>query len=354
VLTTVCSSCSTEFLVTPEQLKRRGGRVRCGKCETVFDALASLTQRTNQNGLRQSTPVIFDPEPEAPVANAEFRSDDVPMAGVADPAPQAETFAVQAELTATGDGDDPVAADIADSVPDAIKAAALSTSDPKPAQPWIKWPVSNPVNFPAPEVPAKRADTDMLVTLEAPSLPGQPERSPPPSRAPAAPAPAFDFGPQAATRRSRWWALLAGVFLLLLIGQATYYFRGAIAFLAPETKPFIFEVCATFGCEIPLPRRAELISIETSDLQADPTNPGVIVLSATLRNRAAFPQTFPALELTLTNERDQPLARRVLQARDYLADKTEAFEGSSEKQIRLNIEAGSVKASGYRLYLFYP
>ena len=59
-------------------------------------------------------------------------------------------------------------------------------------------------------------------------------------------------------------------------------------------------------------------------------------------------------ELTLTNERDVPLARRVLQSSDYLQDRAEAFDGSSEKQVRLRLEAESLKASGYRLYLFYP
>ncbi len=45
MLTTVCVSCGTEFRVTPEQLKLREGRVRCGRCDTVFNALATLTQK---------------------------------------------------------------------------------------------------------------------------------------------------------------------------------------------------------------------------------------------------------------------------------------------------------------------
>ena len=330
--------------------------MRCGKCETVFDALASLTQRTDQDGLRQSTPVTFDAGPETPFANSGFQTERVPMAGAAESAPRTETVpaAETTESAGTGDADGTLAAEAAESVYGGSSTSAHSADEAQAPQTGVAWPVIDPVDFPAPEVSAKSAFPETPGTLESPAFTGPPEPIRSPQPAPTAPPPAFDFGPRAAVRRSRWWTPLAGVFLLALLGQATYYFRGAIAFLIPETKPYIFEVCAELGCEIPLPRRAELISIETSDLQADPTNPGIIVLAATLRNRAAFPQTFPALELTLTNERDQPLARRVLQAGDYLADKTEAFEGSSEKQIRLNIEAGSVKASGYRLYLFYP
>ena len=68
-----------------------------------------------------------------------------------------------------------------------------------------------------------------------------------------------------------------------------------------------------------LPRRPELMSIESSDLQADGRREGVIVLNAVLRNQAPFAQEYPALELTLTDERDEAVARRVLLPRDYLA-----------------------------------
>ncbi len=41
---TRCPSCATHFRVTPEQLKARSGRVRCGQCQNVFNALDSLIE----------------------------------------------------------------------------------------------------------------------------------------------------------------------------------------------------------------------------------------------------------------------------------------------------------------------
>ena len=38
-----CPSCATAFRVTPEQLRTGHGRVRCGRCRTVFNAFDSLT-----------------------------------------------------------------------------------------------------------------------------------------------------------------------------------------------------------------------------------------------------------------------------------------------------------------------
>ena len=166
----------------------------------------------------------------------------------------------------------------------------------------------------------------------------------------------FDFGPQSRPRPSRlWWS--ASVFLLLALAlQAGYRYRGEVAVLLPEAKPLVQRICAQLGCEVPLPRRAELLSIESSDLQADSSHPSVMVLTATLRNRAAFVQAFPALELTLTGTEGQTVARRVLTSKDYApqgARSEPGFAAGSELQIRVYLEAAALKPTGYRLYLFY-
>ena len=178
----------------------------------------------------------------------------------------------------------------------------------------------------------------------------------------ATPADAFDFGPIAAAdpaKHARRWPWLLGALLLLLVlaAQAAYFYRSAIIVLFPQAKPYAVTLCATLGCDLPLPRRIELMSIEASDLQADTTNPNVMVLSATLKNRAIFDQQFPLLELTLTDAQDQPVVRRVLAPPDYLGKAANAragFAANSEIAIKVYIEGSQVKATGYRLYLFYP
>jgi predicted Zn finger-like uncharacterized protein len=41
---TRCPACATHFRVTPDQLKLRAGRVRCGECQHVFNALDTLIE----------------------------------------------------------------------------------------------------------------------------------------------------------------------------------------------------------------------------------------------------------------------------------------------------------------------
>ncbi len=158
-------------------------------------------------------------------------------------------------------------------------------------------------------------------------------------------------------RRRRIWVAGSVLLVLVLLAQMTMQLRGDIALLFPETAPVFRSVCMALGCEVPLPRHADLIGIESSDLQADPSNPSVMVLTATLRNRAMFPQSHPDLELTLTDSQDQPLARRVLAPREYLgqgASLEAGFPANSELAVKVFLEASSLKATGYRLYLFYP
>ena len=136
--------------------------------------------------------------------------------------------------------------------------------------------------------------------------------------------------------------------------QLAYFFRSELLVYLPDLKPYATMACETYGCDLPLPRRAENLSIEISDLQADPANPGTMVLSAVLRNRAPYDQAQPSLELTLTDAQDQPVVRRVINPADFLSDPGAAFAANGESPIRVRFEASAVQASGYRLYLFYP
>lgn len=102
-----------------------------------------------------------------------------------------------------------------------------------------------------------------------------------------------------------------------------------------------------------LPRQAELITIESSDLQSDGE---YIVLVAILRNRAPFAQAFPEIELTLTDPREQPVVRRVLRPADYLDPSARIEAGAApgaEVLARVYIDATKVNASGYRVLVFY-
>ena len=125
----------------------------------------------------------------------------------------------------------------------------------------------------------------------------------------------------------------------------------------PALRPAIAATCEALGADIPLPRRSELVSIEVSDLQTDREHDNLLALHATLRNRAPYAQAYPTLELSLTDTQDAAIVRRVIKPAEYLSPKIApdaAFPANGDLAVRLWIDASSVVASGYRLYVFYP
>jgi len=158
--------------------------------------------------------------------------------------------------------------------------------------------------------------------------------------------------------RHGWlWFAAALLLVLLLAAQVAYNFRAQIAAYYPELRPYLQSYCEYLRCTVGLPRFSELLSIESSDLQADPNHPNLIMLTALLRNRAPFGQAYPELEVTLTDTQDYMLARRVFSASEYLASNTTrdaGMQASSELTLKLYMDSDELKPAGYRLLLFYP
>lgn len=153
------------------------------------------------------------------------------------------------------------------------------------------------------------------------------------------------------------WAIGALLLLLVLIAQAAYFFRIELAARLPGLKPALVGYCGLLQCSVPLPQKPELMSIESSGLEADPASENHITLSALLRNHASYTQAFPNLELTLNDSQDKPLARRTFRPSEYLPpseNETAGLRPNRELSIKLRLNTTDIKPMGYRLAFFYP
>jgi predicted Zn finger-like uncharacterized protein len=157
-------------------------------------------------------------------------------------------------------------------------------------------------------------------------------------------------------RHSRFWSIAAFPLLLLLLAQTVYLFRVELAAHLPGLKPALVRYCQILKCTVPLPQKASLMSIESSELKDDPAHRNQIILIALLRNRAPFAQALPDLELTLTDNQDKALARRSFRPEDYLPkpkNVTAGLPANQELGIKLRLDTADLKPVGYRLVLFY-
>lgn len=169
----------------------------------------------------------------------------------------------------------------------------------------------------------------------------------------------FSWARQQRRRRGAAGAYAIGLplLLLLLAGQAAFHFRDLMAARWPATRPALVRMCEMAGCTIAPVHEITGLAIDASDLQADPAHRGLLVLTATLRNRSAWPLGYPYLELTLTDAQDQTVARRALRPAEYAggtADLANGIPPNGEVPVKLFIDASATSQAGYRLYLFYP
>jgi predicted Zn finger-like uncharacterized protein len=188
--------------------------------------------------------------------------------------------------------------------------------------------------------------------------------------APAAAAPATSAAavladdalrPRAMARGRGWYVHAAyvvavPVLVLLLVGQAAFHFRETVAARWPAARPVIVQMCATLGCTVGAPQEIAALTIQASDLQADPAHQGLLVLTALLRNRGDVALAYPYVELALTDAQDQVVVRRALTPAEYAGGTTELGRGipaGGEVAIKLFIDASATTQAGYRLYLFY-
>lgn len=253
--------------------------------------------------------------------------------------------------------------------------AAVTLVAEAPASPPAH--AAEPISAPAPAVdapPSAQAGTDLpsIILIDpdqaAPEEPGPlPDIPPvpppfvpvPPRAAPvAAPAARIEYArlqPDAPRRRRPWLAALASALLLAtLAAQSAYFLRDTLASRWPQTRPALGQACAVLGCKLSLPKNLAQLQIVGSDLQSE--EPGLLRLNLTLGNRASRAQAWPVLVLTLTDQRNQPLARRSFAPSEYLADPRLIAAGMpplSEQPLSLALTVRDLAPMGFNLQLTY-
>jgi predicted Zn finger-like uncharacterized protein len=347
---TGCPACGTLFKVVPDQLKISDGWVRCGHCSEVFDAAAHMRQLVDEDAVdavpdaSMTTTAPLTIEPPAPTAAPAPAVLPFPA-----PPPKADAPAPVSVLPSYYP-DDAIEVREVDS-PSQLDADSISGPTYR-----LRRNVDEPA---APdsvrrEVEASRPRIDMLDDDDA-----------------------EDEGPRSiydpsldkvtfvrAARRKAFWRRPAVRLVLMLIvlvlaaalgAQVSLQERDRLAAVYPQWRPALQVLCQAAGCKVGPQRRIDSIVIDSSGFAR--VRQDAYKLSVTLKNLASQPVAMPSLELTLTDSQDQPLVRKVLQARelgtaaDTLAP-TSDWSGSAT--IAVSGTADAARVAGYRLLAFYP
>lgn len=348
---TRCPACQTVFRVSPEQLAARAGRVRCGHCLNAFNATHNAVAETAPS----EEPAELEPPTPAAVEAAPNRFEE--ESGEAPETPEATQMPAvlhtwnsppppfrPLRLEDEWEMAEPAGA-TAETAPE-IEAAA---SDEVPAAPEA------PEALPQEIVAADSEIVPVAALTHSDSAEDEAE-SPLAAVGLPAPAPAPALAAAETPDRRRAWGIALGGLAMALVVQGLFLLRQPLTQAMPALREPLAELCQHLGCELPLPREAGEISIEASDLHPEPGGQGDFVLHATLKNRAAYPQAYPHVELSLTDAADKALVRRVFSPAEWAPGQSPeaAFAPGATAVVALPFSAAGVAAVGYRVYAFYP
>lgn len=336
-LATTCPQCKTSFKVVPDQLKLRRGMVRCGVCQQVFSGIDFLRYVDDNARLAPEPPPAratqIDP-PTTDLKTAFFLPETV--------------FAPTSRL----DGEQATAGPAL--MPVSIQLRAADAPGAPPPQTDDDGPTTLPLEDDRDDLGLLDESADDDILIEAPRPAGR--------QAPLE-ADAIDyFAPE---RRAGGFSsrllpvgwLVCGLLAATLLVQLIVAGRNWIGASLPDARPVLTRMLAPLRLDLEAPRDLPSVTIESFELQSS-GKPGVLMMSALLRNRAQHSVQWPAMELTLTDGQGALLVRKVILPNEYLAalpaTGADGLGPKAELPLRLALEARDVVPAGYSVTLFYP
>jgi predicted Zn finger-like uncharacterized protein len=341
---TTCPHCASVFRLGADQLDAAQGWVQCGVCGVAFDARPGLLLEDGSPLPPVAEPVEVPPVPEA-APPAELEVPEVEPALAVKEVEDLPTPAADAEETAVADLPRGIA-----QRETSLDLDSIILIDPEITLADDLGPLPQfhtaPTYPPAPAVPA----------YSPPSPPAAAAPAPPAARVEyAAPLPGTPRVPAAARRINPWaWGVASALLLMLLLGQTAYFLRDTLVSRLPQTRPAFEQACSVLGCTLSLPKNLAQLQIVGSDLQTEVS--GRLKLTLTLGNRAGQAQAWPVLVLTLTDQRNRPLARRSFAPSEYLGDARRIAQGippRSEQALGLPLTVHNLAPMGFDLQLSY-
>ena len=363
---TICPKCALTLVVTAADLRVAQGYVRCGRCSSVFNALARLSDE-RQAGAPGAEPDLGAPPETAPphaAAPEHGPSAAAPAPGASVPETQAQPATVaeiETDSAAAPDtgADEPVSEDELEFDPASTDVTALFVEQP-PNPEWTAATGSFKAMIAAnQEEPASPSHTDTEGDLEidaaflaamlqgeatgehraAPPAAAAPLATPPlvpqdvpPRRAPArvptaAPPPLATAAAAVAPRTAAvslppadeeeeapaWqryrWHLGAAAGVLLVVLQILNHYRDELAASARFHRPLL----ALYGAlGVQLVPRWDLHAYDVRQLGAavDAGGAGLITVRASIKNSAPQAQPLPLLRVTLQDRFGNRIAAR--------------------------------------------
>lgn len=372
---TECPSCSTVFRVSSEQLKIAAGKVRCGRCNNVFNALDSLTEEVPSNLSAMDSKV----EEMAEAGEVSEQTSAKPAASKAAPAPvpESEVSALDdIEIPGMDDFDVAEAApepeesvDLSDTVMMDLDPSADVSDEPLPRAERAQQEAEDSF-FPSAVTMQENThfnalDDDIVMKTDGDSEHdlhrGEQARDSLLNAIDDDPLEAVHMGSSKSAEsyvleelsspklggRFGWvstigWSVLIILLTVVLVGQFMYFKKEELvknAWMKQPLELMCQVVSYVHECVVPEPKDIGEIELVKRAVGTHPNRKGALLITAIIKNRAEFTQAFPGLELSFSDINRKIIARSVFSPPEYLSKSVDIVAGMNTMiPYRLKIE----------------
>jgi predicted Zn finger-like uncharacterized protein len=385
-----CPQCSTVFRVVQDQLLVSEGWVRCGRCREVFNAIESLfeLQRDPIATMKVDVgpPPSVVPQTITDPVSIDFdptRSSDSELRDQQDlqaaRASQSSGWGEDNAASGFGPEVEGVGSEVDRVQPSAEALAVAVAEDPAKSTAMARKTPKTRTRKRKPKSRALRKDGDdfqlsettLDVVHDGMAAP-EPIDEEVVDRMLASndrdttfvawePQPEFVIRARKASTTESWWrqsrvrlALrLSAILLTVGLGmQWAMHSSDVLAARHPSFEPALQALCVPFGCRVEAPRLPRALSVESVTL-SDAGGASSYRLTVVLRNQADVRVRMPALDVLLSDSRNETLARRIVTATE-LGVTQATIEVGAEATLQGNLRFTQGTIAGYQVTVFYP
>ena len=119
-------------------------------------------------------------------------------------------------------------------------------------------------------------------------------------------------------RDAPWW--IGSTALALLLGAQIVLAQRAELARDPVWRSILLQICDRIGCDLPAWRDTAALRMMARDVRPHPSVPDAMLISASFRNDAPWPQAWPELQIALSDLDGRPIALRRFRAEEYLGN----------------------------------
>jgi predicted Zn finger-like uncharacterized protein len=328
-LITECPNCETTFRVTSAILRAARGQVRCGRCQTQFDAVERLV---DEDSLAASELEDDEADEEASVDEGEAdilveepeEREEITLEGkrieitgtyripafVEQGAESQEGSEVIEEHSVIEATDDDVEEFELDDLEESPSIAEPNVYDLSESGELRESSAEETAYTPA--VTTDRAVAQQQRREKFSALKRRIAReTTPPSE--------LDLlaTREAPSTRTKIWMRATAPLALLLVLQVIHHYRNELA-VSPRVGGAVTRAYAALHLSLTPQWQLNAYEVRQWGVIMDPSVPGTLKVRASVRNTAAFPQPYPLLKLVLENRWGEEVRARAFQPSEYL------------------------------------